>query len=47
MKHTGNDLTKNKNYKVLILCFIKKNERRLCLFSIDKFMAKLVSRQRG
>ena len=47
MKHTGNDLTKNKNYKVLILCFIKKNERGLCLFSIDKFMAKLVSRQRG
>ena len=43
-KHTGNYWTKNKNPIAIMLCSIEKNERWLCLFSIDKFMEKFGKR---
>ena len=46
-KHTGNYWIKNKNSIAIILCSIEENKRGSYLFSIDKFIEILVSRQRN
>jgi len=47
LKYTNNASIKNKIYIVIVLYSIEKNNRELYLFSIDKFIEKLVSRQRN